>query len=73
VPLLASFLTSLNMNRNRDANCPKILGQDTGAECKFRKPTKMRFHDIGHIVLGHTLASSHVEYATHRGLVEFEA
>jgi hypothetical protein len=36
-------------------------------------PTKTRFHEIGHIVLGHTIASRHQEYASHRGLMEFEA
>ena len=36
-------------------------------------PTKTRFHEIGHIVLGHTIASRHREYTTHRGLMELEA
>jgi antirestriction protein ArdC len=35
--------------------------------------TTTRFHEIGHIVLGHTIASRHEDYATHRGLMEFEA
>jgi hypothetical protein len=36
-------------------------------------PTKTRFHEMGHIVLGHTITSKHEEYATQRGLMEFEA
>jgi antirestriction protein ArdC len=31
------------------------------------------FHEIGHIVLGHTLSSQHAEYRQHRGIKEFEA
>lgn len=36
-------------------------------------PTKTRFHEIGHIVLGHTIPQYHAAYATHRGIREFEA
>lgn len=31
------------------------------------------FHEIGHIVLGHTLPSQHADYLSHRGAKEFEA
>ncbi len=31
------------------------------------------FHEIGHIVLGHTLPSQHADYLNHRGVKEFEA
>ncbi len=36
-------------------------------------PTKTRFHEIGHIVLGHTIPSRYEEYTTHRGITEFQA
>jgi hypothetical protein len=35
--------------------------------------TKTTFHEIGHIVLGHTLPARHEEYSTHRGIMEFQA
>ena len=35
--------------------------------------TKTTFHEIGHIVLGHTIPARHEEYATHRGIGEFQA
>ena len=35
--------------------------------------SKTVFHELGHIVLGHTLPHSLAEYQTHRGLKEFEA
>lgn len=35
--------------------------------------TKTVFHELGHIVLGHTLPHHLDEYATHRGLMEFQA
>jgi hypothetical protein len=34
---------------------------------------KTIFHEWGHIVLGHTMSSSHQEYVYHRGLMEAEA
>lgn len=36
-------------------------------------PTKTRFHELGHIVLGHTIPSHYEEYSTHRGIMEFQA
>jgi hypothetical protein len=35
--------------------------------------TKTTFHELGHIVLGHTIPARHTEYATHRGIGEFQA
>lgn len=37
------------------------------------RPEKTLFHEIGHVVLGHTIATSASEYAQHRGLLEFQA
>lgn len=36
-------------------------------------PEKTLFHELGHVVLGHTVARSHGEYASHRGLMEVQA
>jgi hypothetical protein len=36
-------------------------------------PAKTRFHELGHVVLGHTMPESLEEYATHRGMFEFQA
>ena len=36
-------------------------------------PTKTRFHELAHIVLGHTIPHSFDDYVTHRGVKEFEA
>lgn len=36
-------------------------------------PEKTLLHELGHIVLGHTIAKSLGEYATHRGIMEFQA
>lgn len=36
-------------------------------------PVKTRFHEIAHIVLGHTADDRHAEYVQHRGVFEFEA
>jgi hypothetical protein len=35
--------------------------------------TKTTFHELGRIVLGHTLPARHKEYETHRGILEFQA
>lgn len=34
---------------------------------------KTTFHELGHIILGHTMPHHHDEYELHRGLMEFEA
>lgn len=36
-------------------------------------PVKTRFHEIGHVVLGHTASEALAEYQTHRGVMEFQA
>lgn len=36
-------------------------------------PVKTRFHELGHIVLGHTTPDGLKEYQTHRGPMEFQA
>ncbi len=36
-------------------------------------PAKTRFHELGHVVLGHTMPESLAEYETHRGIMEFQA
>lgn len=36
-------------------------------------PEKTLLHELGHIVLGHTITRSLGEYATHRGIMEFQA
>lgn len=36
-------------------------------------PLKTRFHEIAHIVLGHTLPHRFEEYRTHRGIMEYQS
>lgn len=36
-------------------------------------PLKTTFHELGHIALGHTTGEKLKEYATHRGVMEFQA
>jgi hypothetical protein len=36
-------------------------------------PEKTLMHELGHVVLGHTMPQSLAEYATHRGIFEFQA
>lgn len=36
-------------------------------------PLKTAAHEIGHVVLGHTVADAMAEYRTHRGVKEFQA
>jgi hypothetical protein len=36
-------------------------------------PNKTLFHELGHIILGHTLAHHYEEYQAHRGIMEFQA
>lgn len=35
--------------------------------------SKTLMHELGHVILGHTMPKSHAEYATHRGIKEFQA
>lgn len=37
------------------------------------RPTKVLMHEIGHVILGHTLPHSLDDYRTHRGIREFQA
>ncbi len=48
-------------------------GRDMAINPIAVNPAKTRFHEIGHIVLGHTLPESLEEYSTHRGVFEFQA
>jgi len=36
-------------------------------------PAKTRFHELGHVVLGHTMPESLAEYEQHRGIMEYQA
>jgi N-terminal domain of anti-restriction factor ArdC len=36
-------------------------------------PNKTLFHELGHVVLGHTLPHHYEEYQAHRGIMEFQA
>jgi antirestriction protein ArdC len=36
-------------------------------------PVRTTFHELGHIVLGHTEPDAHPQYVMHRGVMEFEA
>lgn len=36
-------------------------------------PTKTLFHELGHIVLGHTTTDQRADYVQHRGIKEFQA
>lgn len=54
-----------------------IQGSSHGLEYAINpvavNPTKTRFHELAHIVLGHTLLHHFEEYQTHRGIMEFQA
>ncbi|MEO7075757.1 MAG: hypothetical protein ABI068_10680 [Ktedonobacterales bacterium] len=54
-----------------------VQGYSVGREIAINpmavNATKTLFHELGHVVLGHTVASSLGEYATHRGIMEFQA
>lgn len=49
------------------------VGRDIAINPVAVHPEKTLFHELGHVVLGHTLASSLSEYAQHRGVKEFQA
>jgi hypothetical protein len=36
-------------------------------------PNKTLFHELGHIILGHTLPHHYEEYTSHKGVMEFQA
>ncbi len=48
-------------------------GRDIAINPVAVHPAKTTFHELGHVVLGHTVASSLGEYAQHRGVMEFQA
>lgn len=54
-----------------------IQGYSRGREIALNpiavSPEKTLFHELGHVVLGHTLTSQLSEYAQHRGIMEFQA
>ncbi len=54
-----------------------LQGYSIGTEIAINpvavRPTKTRFHELAHVVLGHTLPHSYEDYATHRGIKEFQA
>ena len=48
-------------------------GKDVAINPVAVNPIKTLMHEIGHIVLGHTIPEAYKEYVAHRGLKEFEA
>jgi hypothetical protein len=60
--------------RKNDAN---IQGYARGREIALNPlavhPGKTLMHEIGHVILGHTLPETITEYETHRGIMEFQA
>jgi hypothetical protein len=60
-----------------DDTLGNLQGYSSGTEIAINpiaiRPTKTRFHELGHVVLGHTLPHSYEDYATHRGIKEFQA
>lgn len=49
------------------------LGREFAINPMAANPLKTTFHELGHIVLGHTTETGMAEYQTHRGLMEFQA
>lgn len=54
-----------------------IQGYSSGVEIAINPvavhPEKTLFHELGHVVLGHTLPHALDEYQAHRGIMEFQA
>lgn len=54
-----------------------IQGYSHGTEIAINpvavRPAKMLMHELGHVVLGHTLPHAYEDYAIHRGVKEFQA
>jgi antirestriction protein ArdC len=48
-------------------------GREFAINPTAKYPTKTLFHELGHIVLGHTTAEQREEYMQHRGIREFQA
>lgn len=49
------------------------VGRELAINPLATNPNKTRFHEMGHIVLGHTVEPLSTDYVNHRGLYEFEA
>ena len=60
-----------------DALSGNLQGYSRGRDIAINpiavNPPKTRFHEIGHVVLGHTAPEALAEYQTHRGVMEFQA
>ncbi len=48
-------------------------GQELAINPMATNPNKTRFHELAHIVLGHTVEPLAADYVSHRGLYEFQA
>lgn len=48
-------------------------GRDIAINPIAINPPKTRFHEIGHVMLGHTTPEGLAEYEQHRGIMEFQA
>jgi antirestriction protein ArdC len=48
-------------------------GREFAINPTAKYPTKTLFHEIGHIVLGHTVIDQQADYVQHRGIKEFQA
>lgn len=48
-------------------------GREYAINPTAKYPTKTLFHELGHIVLGHTTAQERTDYVQHRGIKEFQA
>lgn len=75
---VATALKNLHIRRipfeNLNGN---VQGYSRGREIAINPvavhPAKTLMHELGHVVLGHTIATRFGEYATHRGIMEFQA
>lgn len=60
-----------------DSTNGNLQGYSRGVEFAINpiavNPIKTRFHEIAHILLGHTLEHHYEEYQAHRGILEFQA
>ncbi len=71
--LAALGITKVPFRKN-DANIQGYArGHDVAINPFAVHPNKTLFHELGHIVLGHTMSDSLVEYVQHRGVMEFQA
>lgn len=75
---LTTALTKLDVKRRPyellDGNTQGYsVGREYAINPVAADPTRTTFHELGHIVLGHTEGDDAKEYATHRGVLEFQA